>query len=151
VNRSFLSSPAWLRRALPVFIAAAVCALAAGCGGGNNSSRSQIGTVATVKRNCAGSKIAAKRAAQRKRLNADLVQLRRAAATVKGHTENGNARLDKALDRFSLDVAQESLSVHERSDYINRAAAIVAPKCYLCFQTLESNRPIAAGAKLPCD
>jgi len=48
-------------------------------------------------------------------------------------------------------VGKESISVHERSDYINRAAAIVAPKCYLCFQALESNRPIAAGAKLPCD
>ena len=57
---------------------------------------------------------------------------------MKGHTQNGNARLDAALDRFSLDVAEESISVHERSDYINRAAAIVAPKCYLCFQALES-------------
>jgi hypothetical protein len=150
VNRSFLSSPAWLPKALPLFAVAAVCALAAGCGGGSSPS-TQIGKVVTEKRNCAGSKIAAKREQQRRRLNADLVQLRRAAATVNGHTENGNAALDKALDRFSLDVGNEALSVHERSDYINHAAAIVAPKCYLCFQTLESNRPIAAGAKLPCD
>ena len=41
--------------------------------------------------------------------------------------------------------------MHERSAYINRAAAIVAPKCYLCFQALESNRPTGAAAKLPCD
>jgi hypothetical protein len=112
---------------------------------------STIGAVAQPNRHCEGSKVAAKRARQRHRLNADLVALRRAAATVKGHTQNGNARLDAALDRFSLDVGEESISVHERSDYINRGAAIVAPKCYLCFQTLESNRPIAAGAKLPCD
>ncbi len=112
---------------------------------------STIRSVAQPNRHCEGSKVAAKRARQRGRLNADLAALRRAAATVMGHTQNGNARLDAALDRFSLDVAEESISVHERSDYINRAAAIVAPKCYLCFQALESNRPIAAGAKLPCD
>ena len=84
-------------------------------------------------------------------MNADLSRLRRAAATVKGRTLNGNATLDAALDRFSLDVGQEFLPVHERSAFINRAAAIVAPKCELCFQALESNRPTASGAKLPCD
>jgi hypothetical protein len=62
-----------------------------------------------------------------------------------------NAALNKAVDRFALDVAVEALSVHERSRYIDRAAATVAPGCYLCFQALEANRPIAAGAKLPCD
>jgi hypothetical protein len=133
----------------------ALCAVAAGCGGSSPSSEptntSTISGVAEPNRHCEGSKLAAKRAHQRSRLNADLVALRRAAATVKSHTQNGNARLDAALDRFSLAVAEESISVHERSDYINRAAAIVAPKCYLCFQALESNRPIAAGAKLPCD
>jgi hypothetical protein len=119
------------------------------CGGG--SSTPAIRPIKETKRNCTGSKVAAQRAAQRKRLDADLRLLRAAAATVKGHTQNGNARLDAALDRFSLDVANETLSAHERSDYINRGAAIVAPKCYLCFQTLEGNRPIASGAKLPCD
>jgi len=49
-----------------------------------------------------------------------------------------------------LDVAGESLPVHERSRFIDHAAAIVAPVCYLCFQALESNRPIAVGAKLAC-
>jgi hypothetical protein len=41
--------------------------------------------------------------------------------------------------------------VHERSRFIDRAAAIVAPKCYLCFQALEAGRPTGATAKLPCD
>jgi hypothetical protein len=84
-------------------------------------------------------------------LNADLRRMRSVAATVKGHTQNGNPAINAALDRFMLDVAQEALPVHERSRYIDLAAAIVAPRCYLCFQALESNRPIAAGAKLPCD
>jgi hypothetical protein len=48
-------------------------------------------------------------------------------------------------------VSQETLSVHERSRLIDHAAAVVAPKCYLCFQALEANRPVGAAAKLPCD
>ena len=94
--------------------------------------------------------MAAKRERERKRLKADLRRLRTAAATVKGHTQNGNAAINKALDRFMLDVAEESLPIHERSRFIDRAAAVVAPRCYLCFQALESNRPIAGGAKLAC-
>ena len=93
----------------------------------------------------------AKRVLQRKRLNADLRRIRVAAATVNGYTQNGNAALNSAVDRFELDVAGEALPVHERSRYIDRAAALVGPRCYLCFQALEANRPIAAGAKLPCD
>jgi hypothetical protein len=121
---------------------------AAGCGG---STASKVHHATQVTRNCTGSKLAAKREAQRRRLNSDLVRLRRAAATVKGYTQNGNDALNAAVDRFSLDVAKEALPVHERSDYIDHAAAIVSPKCYLCFQALEANRPTGAAAKLPCD
>jgi hypothetical protein len=84
-------------------------------------------------------------------LNADLAKLRVAAATLKHHTDRGNPALNAALDRFLLAVAQPTLSVHERSRFIDRAAAIVAPKCYLCFQALEAGRPTGATAKLPCD
>jgi hypothetical protein len=49
-----------------------------------------------------------------------------------------------------LDIAGESLPVHEGSRFIDRAAAIVAPRCYLRFQALEANRPIAVGAELAC-
>ena len=84
-------------------------------------------------------------------MNADLRRLRVAVATVKGYTQNGNRALNGALDRFLLDAAEEALPVKERSRFINMAAAIVAPRCYLCFQALESSRPTASGAKLPCD
>jgi hypothetical protein len=84
-------------------------------------------------------------------LNADLRRLRVAVATVKGYTQNGNRALNGALDRFLLDAAEEALPVKERSRFINLAAAIVAPRCYFCFQALESSRPTASGAKLPCD
>jgi hypothetical protein len=94
--------------------------------------------------------VAAKRERQRARLNADLRSLETAAATLERRTEAGNAAINRALDRFLLDVAGVSLTVHERSRFIDHAAAIVAPVCYLCFQALESNRPIAVGAKLAC-
>jgi hypothetical protein len=69
---------------------------------------------------------------QRRQLTADLRRLRAAAATVKGYTQNGNAAINKAVDRFELDVAEEAIPVQERSRFIDRAAAIVAPRCYLC-------------------
>jgi hypothetical protein len=93
----------------------------------------------------------AEQAAPRARLNHDLVVLRKAAATMKHYAQDGNAATNKALDRFMVDVADEMLPAVVRSRYIDRAAAIVSPHCYLCFQSLESNRPFGAVAKLPCD
>ena len=127
-----------------------LCVALAGCGGSANGPQ-QVRAVAKPNRQCHGSKVAAKRDRQRARLNADLRGLETAAATLKRRTEQGNAAINTALDRFLLDVAEESLPVHERSRFIDHAAAIVAPICYLCFQALESSRPIAAGAKLACD
>ena len=124
-----------------------LCAALAGCGG---SSVRHRGAAPQLNRQCAGSKNAAKRELQRRKLTADLRRLRVAAVTVKGYTQNGNAAINRALDRFELDVAEESIPVQERSRFIDRAAAIVSPHCYLCFQALEANRPLAAGAKLPC-
>jgi hypothetical protein len=118
----------------------------AGCGGSSHA------TATTQARpECVGSKVAAKRAHARAQLNADLARLRVAAATLKRHTEQGNNAINEALDPFMLHVAQATLPVTERSRFIDRAAAIVAPKCYLCFQALEANRPTGATAKLPCD
>jgi hypothetical protein len=124
-----------------------LCAALAGCGG---SSVRHTRAVPQTNRHCVGSNNAAKRELQRRKLTGDLRRLRVAAATVKGYTQNGNAAINRALDRFELDVAEESIPVQERSRYIDRAAAIVAPHCYLCFQALEANRPLAAGAKLAC-
>jgi len=124
----------------------ALCAGLAGCGG----SSGQIRAVAQPNRHCDGSNNAAKRELQRRKLTADLRRLRVAAATVKGYTQNGNAAINRAVDRFELDVAEEFIRVQERSRFIDKAAALVGSRCYLCFQALEANRPLAAGAKLPC-
>jgi hypothetical protein len=126
----------------------ALCAALAGCGG---SSVQQVRGVTHGNRQCGESTDAAKRVLQRRKLTADLERLRTAAATVKGYTQNGNAAINRAVDRFQLDVAEESIPVQERSRFIDKAAAIVGSRCYLCFQALEANRPLAAGAKLPCD
>ena len=70
---------------------------------------------------------------------------------MKAYAQDGTPEMNRALDRFSLHVAKEALPVYARSRFIDRAAAVVAPLCFLCFQTLEDNRPVAAGSKLPCD
>jgi hypothetical protein len=148
-----------LFRALAVAFAVVVLSgLASACGGGGGGEQAGGTTYAvetvevpTVedKRNCKGLS-PAKQRVQRLALQRDLRELRAAAATVKGYTQNGNAALNRALDKFQLDIKQEALPVKKRSRFIDLAAAIVAPKCYLCFQALEANRPIAGGAKLAC-
>jgi hypothetical protein len=145
-------------RALFLPIAFAVSAFAIGCGGSSESSQPTLRTypVETVEtpnrstaRHCEGlSK--QKQALQRLRLERDLRALRAAAATMPHYAQDGNAAMNKALDRFMIDVGREALPVFQRSRFIDRAAAIVSPHCFLCFQTLEDNRPIAAGAKLAC-
>jgi hypothetical protein len=100
---------------------------------------------------CAGSNVAAKRARARSQLNHDLARLRAAAATLHQYTQQGNAAINDALTPFMLHVAQETLAVKERSRFIDHAAAIVGPRCYLCFQALEASRPTGATAKLSCD
>jgi hypothetical protein len=77
--------------------------------------------------------------------------LRVAAKKEERYTQQGSTALNNALTPFLLHVAQENLPVTQRSRFIDRAAAIVSPVCYLCFQALEANRPTGATAKLPCD
>jgi hypothetical protein len=121
--------------------------LLAGCGGATTHAHA----TSQPRPECVGAKSAAKRERARRQLNADLLHLRAAAATVHGYTQQGNGATNAALDRFMLHVAQPTLPVRERSRLIDRAAAIVAPRCYLCFQALEANRPTGATAKLTCD
>jgi hypothetical protein len=136
----------------------AVTAVLAGCGGEAKQSNSvgiKTYPVQTVEvqgnqpRHCNGlSK--AKQAAERKRLERDLQQLRVAIKTIKGQAVYGNPVVNKAVDQFERDVTEEALPIHQRARFIDFAAAIVAPRCYWCFQVMESNRPIAGGGKLAC-
>jgi hypothetical protein len=117
----------------------------AGCGGSTHHATSQ------PRPECTGYKDAAKRTHARAQLNADLARLRVAAAAAKSFTQQGTDAVNAAEDKFLLHVSQTTLSVHERSRFIDHAAAIVSAKCYLCFQALEASRPTGAAAKLPCD
>ena len=136
----------------------AVTALLAGCGAeAKHSDSVDIKTypVQTVEvqgnqpRHCKGlSK--PKQAAERTRLERDLQQLRVAIKTIKGQAVYGNTVVNKAVDQFEGDVTEEALPIHQRARFIDLAAAIVAPRCYWCFQVMESNRPIAGGGKLAC-
>jgi hypothetical protein len=128
----------------------ATCGVLAGCGGTAKQAAPQIRPVQTVTAASCNGGAKAKQAAQRKRLERDLRSLRLAAATMKHYAQDGNAATNKALDRFMLDIGNEALSAVERNRFIDHAAAAVGPHCYLCFQTLEYNRPLAAGAKLAC-
>jgi hypothetical protein len=121
-----------------------VLALAA-CGGTTRRATSQ------PRPECTGSKLAAERADARTQLNADLAKLRVVAAKEHGYSQQGSDALNAVEETFLLHVSQETLPVTERSRYIDHAAAIVAPHCYLCFQALESSRPTGAAAKLTCD
>jgi hypothetical protein len=130
-----------------------LAAALAGCGSTTN--RAAQNTITTQiqgvpARKCNGASLA-KQVAQRARLDRDLRRLRLAVVTMKHYAQDGNAATNKALDRFMIDVGSESLAATVRNRYIDRAAAVVSPHCYLCFQTLESNRPLGAAAKLPCD
>jgi len=147
-----------LWRALPLPIVVLLAVVASGCGGGSTSSQPAVTTYAvqtvqtpasTTPRHCFGLS-RAKQAAQRRRLERDLRELRAAAATMKHYAQDGNPQMNQALDRFEIDVADEALSRFQRNRFIDLAAAIVAPRCYLCFQALEADRPLAAGAKLAC-
>ena len=120
----------------------------AGCGG---SSVVTHHATSQPRPECTGSKDPAKRAHARALLQADLARLRVAVKTAHRYTQLGNGPTNAALERFLLQVSQETLPVKERSRFIDRAAAVVAPWCYLCFQALESSRPTGATAKLTCD
>ena len=147
----------WRALLLPIVVALAT--FAAGCGGSSSKSSEPalktypvvtVETPATATpRHCQGQS-PVKQAVQRRKLERDLRALRAAAATMKHYAQDGTPQLNRALDRFELDVADEALSRFQRNRFIDLAAAIVSPHCYLCFQALEANRPLAAGAKLAC-
>jgi hypothetical protein len=145
----------WLRGVGAATAIAAAGLAASGCGG--QSTHAAATTAVTIRPiattpavRCKGSPSAAARSRARRRLHTDLRRLAAAVKTMKHYAQDGNAATNAALDRFQVDVAADVLPIHERSRMIDHAAAIVSPKCYLCFQALESNRPIAGGAKLAC-
>jgi hypothetical protein len=134
-------------------VALAAATLLAGCGGGGDQQAAPATTTTpptTTVDKCNGSKSAAVRVLKARRVERDIVRLRALAKPIQTRTLNGTPALAAALDRFLLDVVTRDLPVHERSRYIDRAAAIVSPVCEQCFQALEASRPTGGGANLGC-
>src|SRR6188768_567186 len=110
-----------------VVVVSLAAALASGCGGDSSSSAPTVQTyavqtvetpAAATPRHCHGlSK--AKQAVERRKLERDLRELRAAAATMKHYAQDGNAQMNKALDRFEIDVAGEALSRFQRNRFID--------------------------------
>ena len=123
---------------LAVIGAVALAALGlAGCGGSSRHAAS-----ASV-RSCA--QLAQARALRR--LRADLVDLRRAAARPAKDTLKGDAGTNRATDRFLHDLETAPLDNLARNRLIDHAAAALVGSCQQCFQALEAERPIPAIAQ----
>jgi hypothetical protein len=112
----------------------------AGCGGGTSSSRPAAKTAtATTCRSAAAVRA-------RARLRADVAAIRRAAGLKTNDTQNGNAAINTATDRFLLDVARAPIDLLAKNRFIDRAAAALVGACAQCFQALEAERPIPSIA-----
>jgi hypothetical protein len=82
----------------------------------------------------------------RARLDRDIVSLRRASQRPGRDTFKGSAAVNKATDRFLLDVGTAPVDLLVKNRLIDHAAAAVSPACSQCFQALEAARPIPAIA-----
>jgi hypothetical protein len=76
------------------------------------------------------------------RIDKDLAAMKRAAALpVKDHLK-GNAAINRATDRFLLDLETSNLDTLVQNRLIDHAAAMLLGTCDQCFQALEAERPI---------
>jgi hypothetical protein len=80
------------------------------------------------------------------RLGADLTALKRAAALPAPDTLKGNAAVNRATDRFLLDVQTAPIDNLKRNRMIDHAAALLVGSCEQCFQALEAQRPTVSIA-----
>jgi hypothetical protein len=109
-----------------------VCAcLLAGCGGGGGTTKA-----------CGSPK----EQQALTRLGADLTALKRAAALPAPDTLKGNAAVNRATDRFLLDVQTAPIDNLKRNRMIDHAAALLLGSCEQCFQALEAQRPTVSIA-----
>jgi hypothetical protein len=76
------------------------------------------------------------------KLRADTAAIRAAANLPVKDTLDGNAAVNRATDRFLLDVETAPLDNLTRNRLIDHAAAALVGSCEQCFQALEAERPI---------
>ena len=78
------------------------------------------------------------------RLRADVTAIRIAARRPAKDTLKGNAAVNRATDRFLLDLGRAHVSLLAKNRFIDHAAAALVGSCQQCFQALEAGRPIPA-------
>jgi hypothetical protein len=121
----------------------ATCVVLTACGGRESAgptTSSAAPAISTSSRSCNG----AKTARAIRRLKADVAAIRRAARLPTTDTFNGNAAVNRATDRFLLDVGRAHVSLLVKNRFIDHAAAALVGSCQQCFQALEAGRPIPA-------
>jgi hypothetical protein len=117
-------------RAVAILSCAALCVAA--CGGSTHA-RATEGT--TTVGSCVN-------AAAMARLRADVAAIKRASNLPTTNRLDGNAAINKATDRFLLDVATAKIDNKRRNRMIDLAMGSLANQCEQCFQALEAGRPI---------
>lgn len=114
-----------------------VCALLlAACGGSGRTSASKP---------C----VSPKAARALKRIHADTAAIRAAANLPTKSALDGNPAINRATDRFLLDVETAPLDNLTRNRLIDFAAAALVGACEQCFQALEAERPIVTIVHSP--
>jgi hypothetical protein len=81
-----------------------------------------------------------------RKIRADTAAIRAAALLPTKSTLDGNAAVNRATDRFLLDVELAPLDNLTRNRLIDHAAAALVGSCEQCFQALEANRPVVTIA-----
>jgi hypothetical protein len=116
-------------RAVATLSCAALCLAA--CGGSKH-------TGATHETTTVGSCV---NAAAMAKLHADVAAIKRASNLPTTNRLDGNAAINKATDRFLLDVATAKIDNKRRNRMIDLAMGSLANQCEQCFQALEAGRP----------
>jgi hypothetical protein len=130
-----------MRRLVPLLLLLA--AALAGCGGsGSPPAPTTTAQPAKLTQTCARRATAQALA----KLRADVVALRRAAATPSKNTLDGGPAVSNATDRFLADLNSAPIDNLTKNRMIDHAAAAVVGSCEQCFQALEAGRPIPAIA-----
>ena len=109
--------------------------VAAGCGGGSKRSTAPPTTTPTT---TVGSCVNAKAMTK---LHADIASIKRASNLPTHNRLDGNPAINKATDRFLLDVALAKIDLKRKNRLIDLAAGSLANQCEQCFQALEAGRP----------
>jgi hypothetical protein len=114
-------------------VAAAVtlCLVAAACGGGSKHAASPPTTTVG---SCVNAKSMAK-------LRTDIAAIKHASNLPTKSLLDGNPAINKATDRFLLDVGEAKIDLKRKNRLIDLAAGSLANQCEQCFQALEAERP----------